>query len=271
MRLSTSQRVYVESVLSCSREKYIVEVRMGPKNASSVELDKFKVEINDELDKLRKIIENQAAKIELLESTVQLKSATVDALQDQVGIIKSKIAELSNETENLEQYGRRSSLRIYGVPVAKQGEANGGDGSNGAKEDVIGIVKDVAKQIGVVFNRNDIFRAHRVGKKSTVDGKEVQQVIVKWRSWDARNAFYRARPTYQKPLQLQQGEIKKFGSIGLDLTKTRIAILKEARGLIEQKGNKKIFAFADINASLFFALVTRTLNTLLTLRVLRNC
>ena len=222
---------------------------MGPKNATSVEFDKFKVEVNDELDRLRKIIENQSAKIELLESTVRLKSATVDALQEQVGINKSKIVELSNETENLEQYGRRSSLRIYGVPVAKQGVANGADGST-AKEDVIGIVKDVAKQIGVVFNRNDVFRAHRVGKKSTVDGKEVQQIIVKWRSWDARNAFYRARPTYQKPLQLQQGEVQKFGSIGLDLTKTRINILKEVRGLIEQKGNKNVFAFADINASL---------------------
>ena len=135
------------------------------------------------------------------------------------------------------------------MPVAKQGVANGADGST-AKEDVIGIVKDVAKQIGVVFNRNDVFRAHRVGKKSTVDGKEVQQIIVKWRSWDARNAFYRARPTYQKPLQLQQGEVQKFGSIGLDLTKTRINILKEVRGLIEQKGDKNVFAFADINASL---------------------
>ena len=224
---------------------------MGPKNASSAEFDKFKAEINDEMDRLRKVIENQSAKIELLESTVRLKSATVDALQVQVGINQSKIAELSNETENLEQYGRRSSLRIYGVPVAQQGGVNGADGSNaGAKEDVIDIVKDVAKQIGVAFNRNDIFRAHRVGKKATVDGKEVQQVIVKWRSWDARNAFYRARPTFQKPLLLPQGETKKFGAIGLDLTKTRLSILKEARGLIEQKGNKNIFAFADINASL---------------------
>lgn len=214
---------------------------MGPKNASCADFDKFKSEVNDEMDKLRKLVENQAAKIELLDSTVKLKSATIDALKEQVDIDKAKIADLSHQTEHLEQYGRRTSLRIHGVPVSVDGES---------REDVVKIVSDVSKQIGVAFDRADVFRAHRVGQKTTVGGKEVQQVIVKWRSWDARNAFYRARPTFRKPLKLPQGQEKHFSSIGLDLTKTRLAILKEARDLIEAKGDKTLFAFCDLNCAL---------------------
>ena len=118
-----------------------------------------------------------------------------------------------------------------------------------SSEDVVKIVSDVSKQIGVAFNRSDVFRAHRVGKKKSVNGKEVQQVIVKWRSWDARNAFYRARPTFKKPIKLPTGQEKMFSSIGLDLTKTRLTILQEARAFIEAKGDKSIYAFCDMNCA----------------------
>lgn len=192
---------------------------------------------------LEKTVQNQAAQIALLDSTVKLKSSTIASLQARIDSLEGRVAKTDPQVEELEQYGRRSCLRIHGVKTA----------ANESDDDVVKVVEQVAKQIGVDVNRDDIFRCHRIGKEKTLDnGTITKPIIVKWRSWNARCAFFRARPTVKKPLKLGTGEQKCFTSISLDLTKQRLNLLDAARKLIEEKhpDSSEVFAFANINCRL---------------------
>ena len=195
------------------------------------------------LDLLETTVENQKAKITLLESTVKLKSETIATLQATVEALDARITATEPQVEALEQYGRRSSLRIHGVKTV----------DDESDDDVIKTVEKVAQQVGVAINRDDIYRCHRVGKVKKLDnGTTTKPIIVKWRSWNARCAFYKARPTIKKPLKLGEGEEKCFTTISLDLTRQRLALLDAARSKIKEKypGSTKVFAFANINCRL---------------------
>ena len=83
-----------------------------------------------------------------------------------------------------------------------------------------------------------------IGKKyQRDDGKEYQQIVVKFKDVIPRTKVYRAR------------EHKSDISIQVDLTKRRYDLLKEARTRI--KGVDSVeYAFADINCSLGLRLKT---------------
>ena len=204
-------------------------------------------ELLQRIELLEKTVQNQAAKIELLESTNAVKTATVEALKTQLSSLESRIAsseKLDTRVEAQEQYQRRSDLRIYGVKTTEKETV----------EDVAKLVEKVAGQVGVDLKSDDIYRAHRIGKEKTLDnGTVVKPIIVKFRSWNARCALYRARPTKKRPLKkLCNGEKMMFGAIGLDLTKQRADLFQEARDLLKTKmpENENVFAYADINCAL---------------------
>ena len=79
--------------------------------------------------------------------------------------------------------------------------------------------------------------------------------MVKFKSWESRKAFYKARP-----LNFMNGRKKpgaKSFSVSLDLTKRRYALLTKAKGLI--KDNPSVaYAFCDINCSLAIKLNDNT-------------
>ena len=192
---------------------------------------------------LEKTVENQTAQIALLESTVALKSSTIDAMKTHINSLEATVLVNEPRVEALEQYGRRSSLRIHGVKTVKEE----------TDEDVVKTVEKVTAQIGVAITRDDIYRCHRVGKEKKLDnGDSTKAIIVKWRNWNARCSFYRSRPTVRKPLKLSAGVTKCFSSVSLDLTKQRLDLLDTARKLIAEKhpGSKEVFAFANINCRL---------------------
>ena len=152
---------------------------------------------------------------------------------------------------NLEQYQRRTSLRIHGVPVPDGPETN---------QEVIKHVEETHKALKIPFVRENIFRAHRIGQKKTIDVDidpndkrkgvkkvKTQAVICKFTSWDARCALYKARPTRKKPVNN-----KCFTSISLDLEKNRLALLDVARSKITDLdlNTNEVYAFADINCNL---------------------
>ena len=92
------------------------------------------------------------------------------------------------------------------------------------------------KEVGINFEHYAIDRVHRIGKKfRNESGKETQQIIVKFRSWNDREKFYRARP--------------KGFKVNVDLTKRRYNLLRTARRLIDSNGKAK-YAFSDIDCSL---------------------
>ena len=103
--------------------------------------------------------------------------------------------------------------------------------------------------MGIPCDENEIDRAHGIGK-SFLDKerkKKVRSIIVKFKSWKARTAFYKARPKNY----VNGG--KKLGltsfSVSLDLTKRCYSLLTKAQSIIKDS-HAVMFAFADINFSL---------------------
>ena len=96
----------------------------------------------------------------------------------------------------------------------------------------------IRNTLNVEVDDNDFNRIHQIGKKYTRDdGKECQQVIVKFKGFIPRTKVYRARK--------HNSDI----SVQLDLTKRRYDLPREARTII--KGLDSVeYAFADINCSL---------------------
>ena len=139
----------------------------------------------------------------MLESTIEIKSQTVEVMKEQITDLKTRV-------DKVEQYSMRPSLRINGLIAPNGNETNA---------DVLKIVKDISEDLGVKLNDDDIFRAHRVGKpyaettkQGTPTGKKLQSVIVRFRSWSKRCDFYKARPTYKKKQEAKATDEDSYAS-----------------------------------------------------------
>ena len=82
---------------------------------------------------------------------------------------------LERTTDDLEQYGRRLCIRIDGVEFNEDEIA----------EECTGKVLNMLQKSDVKISDKDSDQAHRIASKRTVsvDGKKVQQVIVKFLTW----------------------------------------------------------------------------------------
>ena len=124
--------------------------------------------------------------------------------------------EIEKECDGLEQYSRRNSLRITGIP---ESEGN----TNTDK-----IVLDMCKDIGLSLTDSDIDRSHWVGKPN---GLKPRQIIVKFTSYRSRQQVYKARS------RLKASDYKNV-YINENLTKIRIKLLYDARQLLKNKHSK---------------------------------
>ena len=117
---------------------------------------------------------------------------------------------------------------------------------NEDEDGVMNLLKDCYSRVNLQFHANDTDRAHRIGLPYTnkKSGKKVKSIIVKFRSWKARQRFYKGRTWYYAD------SLKKPGFIvSVDLPKRRYLLLTKAKGLI--KGNSNIkYVYSDINCSL---------------------
>ena len=88
------------------------------------------------------------------EKDEKIKSLTenVETLKTKVKALQSDVSRLANGQDELEQYGRRNSIRIWTDEPEKQGE------------DTDSIVMGYAKKAGVTISSSDISRSHRVGR-----------------------------------------------------------------------------------------------------------
>ena len=134
---------------------------------------------------------------------------------------------LSERIENLEQYGRRCNLRIYGIPL------EGKETSDNIRNKIL----EIKSNANIDIPDYVIDRAHRVGKIVTTEGGvRKQAVIVRFNNFRTRTIFYKARKDTNV-------------GVSLDLTKDRLTLLKEARNKVENLDFVK-FVYADTNCSL---------------------
>ena len=188
-----------------------------------LEVQKEQKESNIKIDQLLADLKSKDDRILALEKRVEELSSIAS-------VSKNTIKKLEVKCDDNEQYSRRPSLRISNIPSAGNDE-----NANKCVELVVDALKDIP---GVQLSKEDIIRAHRVGKVTGTENTRPRQMIVKFKSWDIRTQLYKGRkslPNNQK--------------VSLDLTKRRFALKMLA---IEKVKNteKAEYAFSDINCSL---------------------
>lgn len=203
-------------------------------------INKLKVEIQDSFNlKLDKATKPLECKIAALEAKAEVHEAHMKNLEEQLGRYESDVSEKFKEYDNIfiaqgihlddmEQYSRRTCLRIFGIPV---------ETSSSARENCKAKVKEVFREMEVDIKDEDIDRAHRIGKKYKEGGADHQAIIVKFHSWDKRTAVYKGRKKLSNK------------SIRLDLTQRRAKLLSQSKLHVADNAGVEA-VFVDVNCRL---------------------
>eukprot|EP00112_Aurelia_sp_Birch-Aquarium-sp1_P015575 Seg3465.6 transcript_id=Seg3465.6/GoldUCD/mRNA.D3Y31 product="hypothetical protein" protein_id=Seg3465.6/GoldUCD/D3Y31 len=141
------------------------------------------------MDKLISTLEHKLEAVinEKIELAMKPFEDRIASLENKLSVYGAHMEKLEMEVEKAEQYSHWSCLRIYGIPVPNN--AN----KNESLNDCVEKVMDLCKKMEVNIPDSEIDRAHRIGSKKRVEGVDQQEVIVKFKSWKSRCAFYRAR------------------------------------------------------------------------------
>lgn len=185
-----------------------------------------KVMISEEIDRLI------TDKVNLV--TADLRQS-IDILSEENRRLRSSIsdveAKMSAKIDDLEQYSRRSCLRIVGI---KESE----------RENTDEVLLNLATRLNVEIHPEDIDRSHRVGpQKPTAVGEQrpssnpprPREIIVKFRNHQARLAFLKGRAA------LREKREKLF--INEDLTQNRRNLAYQCRQLKREKKVQKTWVY----------------------------
>ena len=146
-------------------------------------------------------------------------------MEGKLAYFESQDESKSRKIDDLEQYGRRESLRFSGFEVKE----------NESKEGYEHIVKIYIKNsLNVDIEVSEYNIIHRIGAKIKINGKTFQQII---KGFVLRTKLYGARKD------------KADIVIYLDLTKRCYLLLKDAYGKAKDCASVD-FICADINCSL---------------------
>ena len=210
-----------------TRGKAMAEIQQLKKLLDQIKIDLKTKATNEKIDELLLSINEKDKKIDALEVRVEI-------LESQLAIQQTVNDRLERKIDDLEQYQRRTSLRVNGITVK---------GKNETAEDCLLAVKNEVTKLG--FNLPDYCydRAHRVGRiRRNPDGTMVPRaIIVKFNSWSTRTAVYRKRRKWDGG----DGGTR----FSVDLTKRHLALKKLA---IERVKDVALvdFAFADVNCNI---------------------
>ena len=130
--------------------------------------------LHRQISELREEIARKDEIIRTLEGNVLNAVSTANKVRDELFVKSERITALELAVDELEQYGRRTSVRISGLGPLNLGT------------DFKAIVADVAEAMACDVDPSEIDRAHPVGK----DG---QQLIVKFTTYTARAKFFESR------------------------------------------------------------------------------
>ena len=190
----------------------MAQVGLSDSDVKSIAIQ-CKLMLTQEIDKLVK--EMVATVTAELRNSVDALRADNIKLQNSVSELESK---LTCKVDDLEQYSRRSCLRISGIK-----ETDG--------ESTDDLVLELAARIDVNVVPSDIHRSHRVGtRKSAPPGGQLRprEIIVRFNNSEARLDLLKGRRTLR---QLKDGVF-----INEDLTQYRKHLAYQCRKLV--KDNK---------------------------------
>ena len=141
-------------------------------------------------------------------------------LLKEVGRLNNKVTKLEDDLDSVEQYNRRNTLRIGGVPEEPS-------------ENTDAKVVKIASAADCTIQLNEIDRSHRVGKAKKDRPKDI---IVKFVSYNARVRLYEAR------MRLKETDGYNSVTINEHLTRKRKQLLVRARKMVKGKLLKKAWS-----------------------------
>ena len=171
-------------------------------------------------------------------------NARLDRLEKVSGAQEVRILQLEAKLDDLEQYGRRNSLRISGIEEDVEGE------------DLPTKVKNVLTVLGLE-NSVQIDRLHRVGPRPRRDRDRTQKhrsrlVLVKFANYTSRDAMIKTKTRSSLKEKLPGVYINE------DLTQPKAKLLYGARKL---KKNKQIIDCWTVDGRLVVKDCVRKINT----------
>ena len=150
------------------------------------------------------------AVVKKLKSEISDLKAKVNNLEVAINDKDEMIKSLQNDVHDLQQYSRRTSLRIFGFPEKKG-------------ENTDNIVLYLANKIGANVGINDIGRSHRVGKTGQPTPRAI---IVRFLSYRKRCEMFRAIHTtfsFPHPLKVKYSKNLFNRPIRLSFTESLVA------------------------------------------------
>ena len=201
--------------------------KMGDFNELKALLEAVKLDLGGKIDKLTSLLEEKDKKIKEFETKVNF-------LEEKLLYCDKRYELLERKLDDSEQYSRRTSLRINGIPY--NGKESG--------EESLQKVKDEVLKLGVNLADCEFDRAHRVGRVENGDVARDRQTIVKFATFRASTLVYRNRKKAVGERGLERN-VKFY----IDQTKRRFQLRKMAVEYVETKPLVD-FVFVDVNCSL---------------------
>lgn len=151
--------------------------------------------------KLNSTIQEQAKEITDLKKSLEKAEETKTNLQKQIWCLEESV-------DDLEQYGRRNSLRFHNCPVHT--------GTLDTDCMIIDLCKD---KLGIQLTEEDIFRSHPIGKPNR-NGNI--QIICRFKNWKVKNkVFSKKRQLKNTSIFLTEDLTRFRQSLIQDLTKAK--------------------------------------------------
>ena len=149
-------------------------------------------ELRDEFLKAKKYFEIELENMKVLhkselenkENQINILKTTNYDLQRRVSLMECYVKQLETLIDDSEQYSRRHSLRINGIPKKYEEKS----------VDVLNSLLDEIRKLKININRTEVDRAHRSGREyRDRDGNRQQATLAKFTTWDALNKFFKGR------------------------------------------------------------------------------
>ena len=166
------------------------------------------------------------ARVTKLEGDLQCKNKTINDLVAANENLHARLLDAEIAHEELEQYGRRNSLRFHNVKIPAE-----------AKDTDEVILKLCEEKLQVTITKDDIHGSHPIGKPNK---EKKSQIICRFKNWKVKHSVF------SEKINLKGDEDNVF--ITEDLTKYRQDLIKD---IIVAKKAGKVAAFWTSDGRIF--------------------
>lgn len=146
-------------------------------------------------------------------------------LKEEINKLKHENRKLKEQIDSVEQYGRRSLIRLSGIPEPER------------EGDTTEIVREIISNIDPNYREEDIIRSHRVGKRATENERvnKPRQIIVRLSEPSVKFRILKSGKNLKK--------IPNYKSVYIneDLTLLRSKLLYHCRQLQKKKKISKLW------------------------------